>query len=145
MHSCKFIFTWENLFQKDWVDFCPRKLTLNFKNVHILTTLNYLRSYLTRHQRILWGRSLGCKNLMNFTCLSIKFHIPDQTRGIPILGEVRNVAVSRPTQQLLWYKFHDFLDVFALAHSKINQIAQFLDENVRNQLKVLEGKWINKW
>ena len=37
------------------------------------------------------------------------------TRGISILGEVRNVAISRPTQQLLWYKFHDFLAVFALA------------------------------
>ena len=45
------------------------------------------------------------------------------TRGISILGEVRNVANSRPTQQLLLYKFHDFLAVFALAHSKINQIA----------------------
>ena len=38
-------------------------------------------------------------------------------RGISILGEVRNVAISRATQQ------HNFLAVFALAHSKINQIA----------------------
>ena len=44
-------------------------------------------------------------------------------RGISILGEVRNVAISRVTQQLLWYKFHDFLAGFALAQSKINQIA----------------------
>ena len=44
-------------------------------------------------------------------------------RGTSILGEVRNVAISRPTQQLLWYKFHDFLAIFALAHSIINQIA----------------------
>ena len=28
----------------------------------------------------------------------------------------------------------DFLDVFALAHSKINQIAEVLDDNVRNYL-----------
>ena len=46
-----------------------------------------------------------------------------KARGISILGEVRNVAISSPTQQLLWYKFHDFLAVFALEHSKINQIA----------------------
>jgi hypothetical protein len=45
------------------------------------------------------------------------------TRGISILGEVRNVAISRATQQLLCSKFHDFLAVFSLAHSKINQIA----------------------
>ena len=52
------------------------------------------------------------------------------TRGISILGEVRNVAISRPTQQLLWYKFHDFLAVFALAYSKIN-------DYVRNHLNYL--------
>ena len=45
------------------------------------------------------------------------------TRGTSILGEVRNVAISRSTKQLLWYKFHDFLAIFAPAHSKINQIA----------------------
>ena len=45
------------------------------------------------------------------------------TRGISILGEVRNVEISRVTQQLLCSKSHDFLAVFALAHSKINQIA----------------------
>ena len=35
------------------------------------------------------------------------------------LGEVHNVEISRVTQQLLNGKFHDFLAVFALAHSKI--------------------------
>ena len=35
------------------------------------------------------------------------------------------------TQQLLWYKFHDFLATFALAHSKINQIASFFDEMIQ--------------
>ena len=45
------------------------------------------------------------------------------TRGTSILGEVRNVEISRVTQQLLCSKSHDFLAVFALAHSKINQIA----------------------
>ena len=44
-------------------------------------------------------------------------------RGTSILGEVRNVEISRVTQQLLCSKSHDFLAVFALAHSKINQIA----------------------
>ena len=44
-------------------------------------------------------------------------------RGISILGEVRNVEISRVTQQLLCSKSHDFLAIFALAHSKINQIA----------------------
>jgi hypothetical protein len=39
------------------------------------------------------------------------------------LGEVRNAEILGPTQQLLNGKFHDFLAIFALAHSKINQIA----------------------
>ena len=43
--------------------------------------------------------------------------------GTSILGEVRNVEIPRVTQQLLCSKSHDFLAVFALAHSKINQIA----------------------
>ena len=65
-------------------------------------------------------------NLVNnlvFGVLEVVILELDKARGISILGEVRNVAISRPTQQLLWYKFHDFLAVFALAHSKINQIA----------------------
>ena len=41
------------------------------------------------------------------------------------------------TQQLLCSKSHDFLAVFALANSKINQIAQFLGDNVRNKLNSL--------
>ena len=45
------------------------------------------------------------------------------SRGISILGEVRNVEISRVTQQFLFSKSHNFLAVFALAHSKINQIA----------------------
>ena len=45
------------------------------------------------------------------------------TIGTSILGEVRNVEISSVTQQLLCSKSHDFLAVFALAHSKINQIA----------------------
>ena len=54
-----------------------------------------------------------------------------------ILGEVRNVEISRATQQLLNGKSYDFLAVFALAHSKINQIALFLNEYVRNGLNLL--------
>ena len=53
------------------------------------------------------------------------------TRGTSILGEVHNVEISRATQQLLCSKSHDFLAVFALAHSKINQIALFLDEIIQ--------------
>ena len=45
------------------------------------------------------------------------------SRDTSILGEVRNVEISRVTQQLLCSKSHDFLAIFALAHSKINQIA----------------------
>ena len=41
-----------------------------------------------------------------------------------ILGEVRNIEIPGPTQQLLCRKSHDFLAVFPLAHSKINQIIQ---------------------
>ena len=53
--------------------------------------------------------------------------IPRQlkTRGTSILGEVRNVEIPGPTQQLLCSKSHDFLAVFALPHSKINEIAYF--------------------
>ena len=58
-------------------------------------------------------------------------------RGISILGEGRNVEISRVTQQLLSSKSQDFLAVFALAHSKINQIAYFLDVKVRNYLNFL--------
>ena len=36
-------------------------------------------------------------------------------------GEVRNVEITGATQQLLNSKSHDFLAVFHLAHSKINQ------------------------
>ena len=35
------------------------------------------------------------------------------------------------TQQLRCSKSHDFLAVFALAHSKINQIAYFFDEIIQ--------------
>ena len=49
----------------------------------------------------------------------------DNYRGTSILGEVHNVEISRTTQQLLNGKSHDFLAVFALAHSKINQMAYF--------------------
>ena len=45
------------------------------------------------------------------------------TRGISIQGEVRNARKKRVTQQLLCSKSHDFLAIFDLAHSKINQIA----------------------
>ena len=55
-----------------------------------------------------------------FTLL-LSYVVP--VRGISILGEVRNVEISRVTQQLQCSKSHDFLDIFALAHSKINQIA----------------------
>ena len=40
-----------------------------------------------------------------------------RTRATSILGEVRNVEISRATQQLLNGKSHDFLAVFVLAHS----------------------------
>jgi hypothetical protein len=35
-------------------------------------------------------------------------------------------------QQLLCSKSHDFLAIFALAHSNINQLAKILDDDVRN-------------
>ena len=41
----------------------------------------------------------------------------------PSQGEVRNARKKRVTQQLLCSKSHDFLAIFDLAHSKINQIA----------------------
>ena len=48
----------------------------------------------------------------------------DDSRGTSILGEVRNVEISRATQQLLNGKSHDFLAIFA--HSKIMQFDWFL-------------------
>ena len=61
-------------------------------------------------------RSMSCTS-------SSSYQEMDDSRGTSILGEVRNVEISRVTQQLLCSKSHDFLAVFALAHSKINQIA----------------------
>ena len=61
----------------------------------------------------------------------------DYIRDTSILGEVRNVGISRATQQLLYSKYRDFLAVLASAHSKINQIAFFFDDNVRNHLMFL--------
>ena len=58
--------------------------------------------------------------------VSVNYSAPGQgntTRGTSILGEVRNEEKKRVTQQLLCSKSHDFLAVFALAHSKINKIA----------------------
>ena len=54
-----------------------------------------------------------------------------QTRGTSIPGDVRNVEISRVTQQFLCSKSHDFLAVFALGHSKINQIAKNFDEIIQ--------------
>ena len=51
--------------------------------------------------------------------------------GTPIQGEVRNVEIPGPTQQLLCSKYHDFPAVFPLAHSKINQISEFLNEIIQ--------------
>jgi hypothetical protein len=66
----------------------------------------------------------GNENLNNFrfTFKSPKSELA-ATRGTSILGEVRNVEIQGATQQLLTGKSHDFLAIFALAHSKINQIA----------------------
>ena len=41
------------------------------------------------------------------------------SRGTSILGEVRNVEIPGPNQQLLCSKYHGFLSIFALAHSKL--------------------------
>ena len=54
-----------------------------------------------------------------------------RTRGTSILGEVRKVEISRVTQQLLCSKSDDFLAVFALAYSKVNQIAYLFDEIIQ--------------
>jgi hypothetical protein len=63
-------------------------------------------------------RSMSCTS-------SSSYQEMDDSRGTSILGEVRNVEISRATQQLLTGKPHDFLAILALAHSKIKQIAQF--------------------
>ena len=65
--------------------------------------------------------------LLKFVEIYMKWGRSDEsavTGGTSILGEVRNVEISRATQQLLCSKSHDFLAVFALAHSKNNQIAR---------------------
>ena len=73
--------------------------------------------------------------LRTLSCFIIIAHC----RGTSILGEVRNVEISRATQQLLCSKSHDFLAVFALAHSKINQISYFFLRNY------LGGFWLDLW
>jgi uncharacterized membrane protein len=67
----------------------------------VITLLKFVKIYMQ------WGRS----------------NEPALTIGTSILGEVRNVEISRATQQLLCSKSDDFLAVFTLAHSIINQIA----------------------
>ena len=65
---------------------------------------------------------LNCKNdeaLRKAGVLACRFDTPKSS----ILGEVRNVEIPGPSQQLLCSKYHDFLAVFLLAHSKINQIS----------------------
>ena len=57
--------------------------------------------------------------------------IINKPRGISTLGEVHHVAIWGVTQQLLCSKSHDFLAIFTLAHSKFNQIAQFVDEIIQ--------------
>ena len=49
-------------------------------------------------------------------------------RGTSIQGEVRNVEISRGTQQLLNGKSHDFLAFFPLEHSKSNLINEIIQE-----------------
>ena len=51
--------------------------------------------------------------------------------------EFQAVLISRATHQLPYSKSHGFLAVFALAHSKNNQIAEFLNDNVRIDLNFL--------
>ena len=45
---------------------------------------------LTRYQRILWGISYGCKNLLNFTCLTMKFHNCHHTKAPAIQTSLKN-------------------------------------------------------
>ena len=77
---------------------------------------------------------LSLNSFSPYKSFSIKYIV---TRGTSILGEVHNVEIPGPSQQLLCSKYHDFLATFPLAHSKINQIAKILDDNVRNDLDLL--------
>ena len=36
---------------------------------------------LTRYKKILWGGSFGCKKILKFTCLTMKFHNLHHTNG----------------------------------------------------------------
>ena len=54
---------------------------------------------------------------------------------------MHNVEISGPTQQILCSKYHDFLAVFTLAHSKINQIAWFFDEIIQESWDILHKNW----
>ena len=54
------------------------KLILDLENLHQNWKMLFFDSPqskgFTRYQKILWGCSFGCKNLLNFTCLIMKFH-----------------------------------------------------------------------
>ena len=54
-----------------------------------------------------------------------EYEITIQGQVSSFLGEVRNVEISRATQQLLNGKFQDFLADFALAHSKSIKLHNF--------------------
>ena len=59
--------------------------------------------------------------------MDIKLYVG--TRDISILGEVRNLEISRVTQQLLCSKSHDFL-VFKNQATKDSANASSLNQNV---------------
>ena len=87
-------------------------MTSSIMNVTINGMIHFWRK--SRHTNGSVNHAINCKWKIKIWCRYVKY--------IFLTTEVRNMEISRVTQQLLHSKFHDFLAVFALAHSKINQI-----------------------
>ena len=71
------IFVYKNRFQKDIVDFWTKDFTLKTENVKFLTSTPQV--VLQDIKKILLGGSMGCRKLLKFTCLTMKFHNHHQT------------------------------------------------------------------
>jgi hypothetical protein len=130
---------WVNLWNCSWKDdVCICLWSLSFDNTFEVWCLQISQvifiAYFPNEPEI-WSLKAGKypNKYAEFTLFFIlkETRKLESLRGTSILGEVRNVWISRVTQQLLCSKSHDLLVVFALAHSKIHKISWFFNEIIQ--------------
>ena len=88
------------------------QLIISFYEVFLHTIILPLFSKINVLQKV---SLFFCPACVSDLAISFFSTLYGYTRGASILGEVRNVWISRATQQLLCSKSNDFLAVFALA------------------------------